>query len=85
MSRIWDAAQDAGFLGEWRTLPCARCGGDNQRVQIIYCGEESRSEWWFGSRSDSLCSLCRCEHEAEEQEAEMREHMRIAEQAERQA
>ena len=85
MSRVWDAAQDAGFLGEWRRKPCPRCAGDNQRVATIYRGEDEITEWWFGSRSDNLCSLCRCEHEAEEQEAEMREHMRIAEQAERQA
>ena len=75
MSRFYEFARDV--LGEWRTMPCERCGGDNQRVTQIYLGEDEINHWWFGNAKDSLCTLCRCEVEAEEQQAWEAEHAKV--------
>lgn len=79
MSRSFEAGREA--LGEWRSMPCSRCGGDNQRTQRVIGADDDGYEtmWWFGSQSDNLCSLCRCEHEAEEQQAWEAEHAKVLE------
>lgn len=77
MSRSEEAGREA--LGEWRTLPCARCAGDNQRVSHLNRGEDLITYWWFGNAQDSLCTLCRCEVEAEEQQAWEAEHSKVLE------
>lgn len=77
MSRSFDAASDK--LGEWRTLPCGRCAGDNQRVSHLNRGEDLITYWWFGNPDDSLCTLCRCDVEAEEQQAWDAEHAKVLE------
>lgn len=77
MSRSFEAGREA--LGEWRTLPCERCAGDNQRVSHLYRGEDEITYWWFGNATDHLCTLCRCEVEAEEQQAWQAEHAKVLE------
>jgi hypothetical protein len=49
--------------GDWLPTACPRCAGDNQRTK----NWQQRMYWW-SNPLDSMCGLCRCEQEAEEQE-----------------
>ena len=66
MSRVYEAAMEAGLGGEWRYGPCPECSGSNQRSNMV----SGILNWWFGNAADSVCCLCRAEIEAAEQQAE---------------
>lgn len=65
MSRVYEAAMEAGLGGEWRWECCEECGGDNQRQKPT----GMLTQWWFGDRADYVCVLCRSEMDAAEQKA----------------
>ena len=61
MSRFYEMASE----GRWCGAPCTQCAGDNQRQQRTDAG---LIQYWWANPLDSMCGLCRCEQEAEEQE-----------------
>lgn len=72
MSRVYEAAMEAGLGGEWRYRPCPECAGSNQRSNMV----SGVLNWWFGNADDTVCCLCRAELEAAEQQAWMDENDR---------
>ena len=64
MSRVYEWASQ----GRWSQLECWRCEGRNQRVKPAHESSDGRERFWYANGTDSVCGLCRCEIEAEEQQ-----------------
>lgn len=70
MSRLYEQASE----GRWLALRCSRCAGDNQRMQ------HDPQRYWWANPLDNVCGPCRCEIEAEEQQAMQAEQAKLLEQ-----